>query len=216
MTVEPVAAYSTLGWFDDPVPSSVIDWPQARLAGLIFHELAHQRLYLSGDSAFNEAFATLVEREGIVRWLQAQSGAAAVEVWQTDQRREQSFVDLLLQTRRRLEALYESPGAVAQKRQRKAGEFQRMRAQYRGLKREWNGFDGYDEWFEREPNNARLAAVATYEHWVPAFRLLLVQAGGRMDVFYQACDRLSQLPTAERHEQMEALRVAALRSGLSD
>ena len=216
VAIEPVPAYSTLGWFDDPVPSSVIHWPETRLAGLIFHELAHQQLYLPGDSAFNEAFATSLEREGVTRWLQAESAPAAIKAWRIGQKREQSFVDLLLRTRQRLEALYALSIADQQKRQRKAAEFRRLQAEYQELRKQWDGFDGYDAWFDRDPNNARLASVATYEQWVPAFRLLLAQAGGRMDAFYRACERLAQLPPAERHGEMETLRATALHSGLED
>ena len=216
VAVEPVPAYSTLGWFDDPVTSSVVEWPEARLAGLIFHELAHQQLYLPGDSAFNEGFATLVEREGVLRWLQGESNHAALDAWWAEQDRELSFVALLMQTRKRLGKIYQLPVTEQQKRRRKADEFWRLSEEYQNLKALWGGFDGYDAWFEHEPNNARLASVATYEQWVPAFRLLLVRAGGGMEEFYQACDRLAQLPAARRREEMESLRAAALEAGLDN
>ncbi|HXK57853.1 MAG TPA: aminopeptidase, partial [Gammaproteobacteria bacterium] len=99
VALEPVPAYSTLGWFDDPLPGTVVNWNDWQLAGLIFHELAHQRLYVAGDSAFNEAFANQVQRAGVATWLDATSSAHIRNAWRLSLQRESAFVHLLLDTR---------------------------------------------------------------------------------------------------------------------
>jgi len=204
-TLEPVPAYSTLGWFDDPLPSSVIDWPETRLAGLIFHELAHQKIYLPGDSAFNEAFANTVAWWGVRRWLVAEADPVALENWREQQQRAKSFIALLLETRRDLSEIYLQPIAEEQKRKRKQETFQRMKKEYATMRQQWRGYTGYDGWFFRELNNARLASVATYEEWAPAFRVLLRQSENDMEVFYRACDALGRLPFDERRRRMGTL-----------
>lgn len=205
VAVEPVPAYSTLGWFDDPLPSTVIYWPEPRLAGLIFHELAHQRLYIKGDSAFNEAFANTVQQVGITRWLLSASGGSGLDQWASSRERGDAFVTLLLESRQHLEAIYARPLSDSEKRRLKAAEFERLIVNYGALKLQWHGYAGYDHWFDRELNNARLASVATYEHWVPVFKRLLQQAGGDMTAFYLACERLGALPERQRHVKIERL-----------
>jgi predicted aminopeptidase len=209
VAVEAVPAYSTLGWFDDPVPSTVIDWPATRLVGLIFHELAHQQLYVPGDSGFNEAFANQVERVGVERWLESRGDRQGLESWRAGQQREQQFIQLLLETRQRLDRLYRQPLPDEARRSLKAGEIQRLHQAYATLKQQWGGFSGYDGWFRRPVNNARLALVATYEQWAPVFSLLLRRAGGSMPTFYQACEGLAGLPHDQRQQQMQALLKAA-------
>lgn len=208
VAVEPVPAYSTLGWFDDPLPSTVIDWPPARVAGLIFHELAHQQLYLKGDSTFNEAFANTVEQVGVARWLAYRGEPERLRHWQEGQERERTFVRLLLVTRQRLRQVYQSSLEAAAMRVRKAEAFIQLKVDYVALKRQWGGYTGFDHWFGRPLNNARLASVATYEHWVPAFRQLLDQVDGDLVRFYQASSELSRTPPEPR--QAELVRLKAL------
>lgn len=204
----PVPAYSTLGWFDDPLPSTVIAWSEARIAGLIFHELAHQQLYVKDDSAFNEAFASLVEQEGVTRWLQDRS-RQELNQWRESRQREQQFVALLLETRQALAALYQQTIDREQMARRKAMLFQQLRDRYAGLKQQWQGYAGFDGWFERKLNNAHLASVATYEARVPAFRELLKQNGGNLPAFYAASRALGELPETERAARLEQLSEAA-------
>lgn len=204
VAVQPVPAYSTLGWFDDPLPSTVIQWPEARIAGLIFHELAHQQLYVRNDSAFNEAFASLVEQEGVERWLGGRDGPAFAQ-WQESHRRERQLVDLLLSTRDALEVLYRQPLDRALMAQRKTALFQQLRERYTQLKQQWGGYGGFDGWFGRDLNNAHLASIATYEARVPAFRRLLAQAGGDLPTFYAASRALGQLPETAREARMQKL-----------
>ena len=205
VALEPAAAYSTLGWFDDPLPSTVINWPQPQLVGLIFHELAHQQLYAAGDSAFNEAFAEAVEQVGVERWYSSRDDPAGLERWRKRQERKQGFIRLLLQARAGLIQLYTRDLPPAGRRRQKSASFTRLRQDYLKLKQEWGGYDGYDHWFRRELNNARLASVATYSEWVPAFLTLLQQSGGDMGSFYQACWRLADLPQPQRRKALQEL-----------
>ncbi|RLJ21497.1 aminopeptidase [bacterium endosymbiont of Escarpia laminata] len=195
-TIVDVPAYSTLGWFDDPLPSTVIHWPETSLAQLIFHELAHQQLYLQGDSAFNEAFATAVAQLGVDQWLRTKQKTTSA--WQQQQFRHQEFTALLLQTRNALETLYGMEMTESAMRNRKAGLFSQLRQDYQQLKQRWNGLGGYDRWFDRPINNASLAQIATYYRLVPGFLALFEQQNRDWNAFYQACATLSRLPETER------------------
>ncbi len=210
VAVEAVPAYSTLGWFDDPLPSTVIHWPEGSLAGLMFHELAHQRLYLPGDSAFNEAFAMTVERAGMERWFRHRGDAVGEEKWRHGEQRERAFIEMVLRTRERLRALYARELPPEAMRREKARPFEQLRAEYAELKRSWDGDRGFDRWFERELNNAHLASIATYEQWVPAFQALLKQSGGRLAQFYERCEELAALPMEERNRRLQALSASDL------
>jgi predicted aminopeptidase len=207
-----VPAYSTLGWFDDPLPSTVIHWPEARLAGLIFHELAHQKLYVADDSGFNEAFAMTVERIGVERWFRHQGNVEGEKVWRLMLKREREFVALVLESRRRLQQLYEQPLSVAEMRAAKAAEFERLRKEYSRRRADWGNNPGLDRWFGRELNNAHLALVATYEQWVPAFQELLAREGGDLQGFFRASEKLAQLEREEREEALRQLLQAAVRT----
>jgi predicted aminopeptidase len=206
VAVEPVPAYSTLGWFDDPLPSTVTAWPLSRIAGLIFHELAHVALYVPGDSDFNEAYATLVEHEGVDRWLR-QRGTPAQRAertaWVT---RRRAFVELLADARARLAALYARPGgARAEMLAGKDAVFDGLRRDYDALKSEWQGYTGFDRWFDRPLNNAHLAGVGIYYGLEPAFRELLREVGGDMRRFHAASRALGELDVVARRRRMQAL-----------
>jgi len=205
VAVEPAAAYSTLGWFDDPLPSTIINWPQPQLVGLIFHELAHQQLYVADDSAFNEAFASAVEQVGVGRWYSARNDSAGLNQWRQRQRRKQEFIHLLLQSREHLQQIYVKSQQPAEMRRQKADAFVALRDGYLKLKRGWGGYSGYDHWFKQELNNARLASVATYAQLVPAFLVLLEQSGGDLGGFYQACEKLAELPLPQRRSKLQEL-----------
>ncbi len=206
VAVQPVPAYSTLGWFDDPVPSTVIQWQEANLAGLIFHELAHQKLYVKGDSAFNEAFATTVEQAGIKRWLLEHRGPDELELWQQGQQKEGAFVALLLSAKQRLVMLYREQVSERVMRKRKQRLFLEVEQSYHQLRASWDGYSGYDRWFQRSLNNAHLASVATYEEWVPAFTTLLDRSGGVSTQFYAVCEQLAELPKVERTKALLLLK----------
>ncbi len=207
-----VPAYSTLGWFDDPLPSPVIEWPAAEIARLIFHELAHQVVYVKGDSTFNESFATAVERAGVARWLQhqeAQTGDPEPRLrYLAQSERREGFLALLLETRRELEQIYAGQVSVEQRRAAKQQAFERLRLAYRALRDgAWSGFAGYDQWFDQPLGNAHLAAVGAYNDRVPAFERLLASVNGDLPLFYSAVREIASLAAPERNERLDRLSI---------
>jgi len=212
-----VTAYSTLGWFHDPVLNTFILDDDADLAELLFHELAHQRLFVSGDTDFNEAFATAVAQEGLRRWMEARRDPSAMKNYQAGYRRTEQFVRLVSGARDRLKAIYENgepvpperlPESDARKRGAKQLVLEDLRQGYAELKAEWGGLKDYDEWFKQRLNNAQLNTVDTYYHLVPAFRQLLGEHGGNLDSFYQAAATLGKLKDGERQSRLTHLSEA--------
>jgi len=209
VAVDPVPTYSTLGWFDDPLPSSALGWADPDLAALIFHELAHHRLYRPGDSAFNEAFATAVAEAGVQRWL-GQGGDPALQAeWAAVQARKTAFIDLLLATRAQLIGLYAAGLPEPAMQAGKTRLVDELRSRYAALKASWNGADGFDRWMARPLNNARLAAVATYREQLPGFQQLLRCVGDDLPAFYRASERLAALDEAARRAVMADLAAGA-------
>jgi len=194
-----VAAYSTLGWFDDPLLSTFIDYPDTQLARLIFHELAHQVVYVRDDSSFNEAFAEVVEEEGVRRWLAATGRQALLERYIAQQARRHAFVELVDEARLRLATLYAGSLDPERMRAAKRAEFARLAARYAALKARWGGYAGYDR-FMRAPNNALLASIATYTRRVPEFRRLFAESNGDFAAFYA---RVRALADARRFSPAE-------------
>jgi predicted aminopeptidase len=207
--VADVSAYSTLGWFDDPLLNTFIDWPTGRLAELMFHELAHQRLYIADDSAFNEAFATVMGRLGAERWLEQRGAARERADYAADYQRRQEFLRLVATARERLAALYASSRSETEKRVGKRDVLTELRDRYRVLKREWGGYAGYDRWFERDLNNAKLAGVSTYHRLVPAFEALYQREGRDFARFYRAAEAIGRLSPAEREARLRELSMSA-------
>ncbi|MDD2032135.1 aminopeptidase [Pseudomonas sp. 39167] len=198
-----VEAYSTLGWFNDPILSSMMHWGDERLATLIFHELAHQRFYVKDDTEFNESFATFVEQQGTRQW-RASRGLAPDNGKRMRQR--EQFIQLVLDTRQRLEQLYTQPLPAEQMRQRKGEEFQRLRSNYEQLRdTQWAGDKYFDAWVYAPLNNARLLPFGLYSQWVPAFAALFQQEGGDWVAFYAAVEKLGSLPIDERKAALKAL-----------
>ncbi|MGX6568739.1 putative aminopeptidase [Cupriavidus necator] len=208
-----IPAYSTLGYFDDPLLNTFVYLPEGELARLIFHELAHQVVYVRNDTAFNESFATAVEAAGVERWLAEDASEDARASYRQYDARRQQFRALLLGTRDRLVALYQTPLDDGAKRESKAKIFADLRAQYARLRTEWGGFSGYDRWFDQPLTNAHLAAVATYQQWVPAFTALLAQCNGDWQRFYDEAARIGALPAAEREAALQRLAPPATRAG---
>ena len=192
-----VPAYSTLGWFDDPLLSTFIRYPDVQIARLVFHELAHQVAYARDDTMFNESFAVTVEDEGVRRWLAAQGRSADLAAFRSAQARKREFAGRVKETRERLAAVYAmrlSPEAMLEQ---KRGEFDRLRASYPGV-------------VPAEPNNAFLVSVALYTELVPAFERMLAESGS-LDAFYA---RVRQLASGERADRDRALaRSRASRPG---
>lgn len=200
-----VAAYSTLGWFDDPVLNTILDRPEPDIAGLIFHELAHQKLYVKDDTSFNESFATAVELEGIRRWLQHIGASSDYTGYMQRKQRRQDFVEFLMGYRHRLREVYDSPVTDAQKREAKARLFSELKSNYRQLKDRWGGYGGYDRWFAQDLNNAHLASIGAYHRYVPAFQALLKKLNGDLPAFYREAGKLGTLPPEQRELALNAL-----------
>nr|WP_100169308.1 aminopeptidase [Microbulbifer agarilyticus] len=197
----PVPAYSTLGWFDDPVLSSFVDWKPDRLASLLFHELAHRRLYIGGDTQFNESFATAVSRIALPDWRR-RNGLPAPKVANVEQARRVN--GLMVSARRQLQSLYASDLSVPEKRQRKAQTLQRLRYCYRKESEGWTQDEKFARMIEKT-NNATLALVSEYQSQVPAFVQLYRDSGSDWQAFYRAVEQLGALPKSERKARLDAL-----------
>jgi len=198
-----VEAYSTLGWFDDPILNSMVGWGDERLATVIFHELAHQRFYVQDDTAFNESFATFVEQEGTRQWRAARGLPA--QMADSGKRRDQ-FVALVLACRERLKALYAQPLAADAMRAAKQAEFERLRREYRQLRdSEWGGVGRFDAWINAPMNNAKLLPFGLYDQWVPAFAALFAEVGGDWERFYRRVEEVGSLPIQERQRVLKSI-----------
>ena len=223
VSVYGVPAYSTLGWSNfaggDPLLSTFIAYPEGELARIVFHELAHQVVYVADDTAFNESFATAVERLGGARWLVKHgSEAAKAEYAMYDARRKQ-FRALTQATRARLTDVYaenDKNNAVAginiayeaiNNIAKKNIIILEFATQYAQLKTSWNDYAGYDNWV-KQANNAAFGALAAYDDGVPQFEALFEQQGGDWDKFYAAVKALAALPKEERQAAMKAIKVS--------
>lgn len=197
-----IPAYSTLGWFKDPVLSSFIRQPEAELAELIFHELTHQVLFVAGDTTFNESLAVTVAEEGLQRYSQLYPqdlGRLALA-----KKRRDDFVRLVLKYRAQLQQVYVSARSDAEKREAKVEVLAALQAAYGQQKIAWGGYAGYDAWFA-SLNNAKLNTIGTYYDLVPALQSLLQQEGGDLDKFFAACRELARLDAKTRRQRLEAL-----------
>lgn len=200
-----VSAYSTLGWFDDPVLNTFLYRDELSLAGLIFHELAHQQLYVPGDTAFNESFAMAVELEGLRQWVAHRAlDEEALVRYQTQGRRHDDFVTMILAGRERLNAVYHRSLPKAQMiEQKKAMLQQLLEVDYQAFKKRWPG-EHYDHWMNDQLNNAKLLTVASYHQWLPAFKQLYKESR-HLQGFYQRALDLSQLPRDQRRARLTEL-----------
>ncbi|MBF0219750.1 MAG: aminopeptidase [Gammaproteobacteria bacterium] len=200
--VSGATAYSTLGWFADPLLNTLLRGDSSRLIEVMLHELAHQRLYIKGDSAFNEAFASAVAEAGVARWWQQAGDRQAAENYQQQLQRRHEFNQLLRRSREQLTLLYQQlPQAVLRE---KAAIFTALKADYQVLKAQWGGYRGYDRWFSADLNNAHLAQVATYHDLVPFFRAVIA-ASATMESFYEQMAALAELSQDERRSRLQQL-----------
>ncbi len=199
-----VPAYSTLGWFNDPVLSTFIDYPEAEIARLVFHELAHQVAYAPGDSQFNESFATAVEELGVERWLERHGNPDMRERYRAYRQRKNDFLALLAAHRLQLKENFERDVTDDEKRLRKQQIFSSMKSQYEQMKSErWSGYAGYDRWFSGEMSNAHFALVTTYHDLVPEFRGLQSQTPD-LRQFYERVKALAKMDKAQRRAALAA------------
>ena len=200
-----VAAYSTLGWFSDSVLNTVINREPHQLAALIFHELAHQVVYIPGDTVFNESFAGTVERVGMQRWLEnavtdEAQRSRVMEQAAVDIRRQEDFVALVSAAVADLQVIYDRDISEADKREAKVQRLQMLRDGYESLKQNWGGYGGYDNWFSRDLNNAQLSTVATYNNLVPQLMEMFEAANGNFEAFYAAAAEFGKQRSAMRND----------------
>ncbi|TXT23883.1 MAG: aminopeptidase [Gallionellaceae bacterium] len=193
-----VTAYSTLGYFDDPVLNTFLRQGETETARIIFHELAHQLSFAKGDTVFNESFAATVENEGLRRWFARSAKPQQHRDFMAQQQRRSQFVRLVETYRAKLRALYAAQQAPDDMRRAKAEIMAEMKLAYTDLKASWGGDGGYDQWFERGLNNAKIASLSLYTQWVPAFEALLEQQGRDLPRFYRRVQQLARLPKEER------------------
>jgi predicted aminopeptidase len=208
-----VTAYSTLGRFADPVLSSMLRYGDTDVIGTLFHELAHQVVYVPGDSAFNEAFAVTVEQEGLARWLRSRGHAAEFDDYLRRRAAQLELVALARRARGGLQALYAREGlGDAARRAAKAAAFADLERELRVLQRRLGPRRGagIGAWIDRGLNNAQLASVATYWDCVPGFERALAAQEGDLGRFYDEVRRLAKLAPAQRRAQL--CEVAAPRS----
>lgn len=202
--VSPAAAYSTLGWFNDPLLSTMLSGSDIHLAAYLFHELAHQRLYIKGDGQFNEAYASFVEQTGVMAWLESKQRQDEILQWQQLQNASGEFTDLIREVHNELAGLYQSKQAETIKREQKAEIFLGFLSSYERLSVEkWHGRRYYNSWFKDPLNNAKLALYDTYEGSQCAFKGLLNQAEGNLREFHRMAEQKSKLQKNKREQWLK-------------
>jgi len=202
-----VDAYSTLGWFKDPVLNTWINDDDEEVVALVIHELTHQRLYIDDDTSFNEAFATAVEIVGTRMWLKQKGDVAALQKWEAQQTRRGRFIDLIKTTRSDLKKLYAKTATadIERTRAEKERSLQTFRQQLQELRATWGSTNAYSSWLNKPVNNARLNTVSTYFDLVPAFLSLLQRHDSDFESFYEEVERIGELEKAERKEFLAAI-----------
>ncbi|MES2948455.1 MAG: aminopeptidase [Pseudomonadota bacterium] len=216
-----VPAYSTLGWMNwlggDPLLSTFIQYPEGELARMIFHELAHQVVYVKDDTAFNESFATAVERLGSTAWLARHAQPAAQTQYSEFDARRRAFRALTAQTRMKLKTIYalagDTPSRAGTREAKKVAAYAEFREAYAQLKESWGGQGSYDAWVANA-NNASFGALAAYDDWVGAFEDLFRREHGDWQAFYMAVHQLAALPQADRTRRLQQLIV--VKGGAAD
>ena len=193
-----VAAFSTLGHFNDPILNTMAGWGDIELASIIFHELTHQMIYVPDDADFNEALAVTVQEEGVRRWLRSQGREADLARHELEERHTLDVTTLLRSTQASLGALYASAASPTQMRAQKNILFSKLKASYAVLTTGWEKPAPFDSWFAADLNNAYLASVATYYDCVPGFERELQAAGGDLRAFYMRVRALAKLDSHER------------------
>ncbi len=199
-----IPAYSTLGWFDDPVLNTFIYWPEYRLAGLIFHELAHQRLYIDGDSQFNESFAMAVQYSAVEKWLLKKGQFEKLKRYKQYQNNRLKVTLLIEKGRSQLTQLYKEELDESEKRLQKGRLLKQLKKDYQQLSSGFEVPDGFKYWFKGALNNAKLASVSTYHSRVNVFRKLLKSHAGDYAEFYQHVKKIGQLAKVERTKCLDS------------
>lgn len=202
-------AYSTLGWFDDPLLSTFFGYGEVQLAALLFHELAHRVVYVKGDTAFNESFASAVELLGVEQWLRDSGRVDELARYMQWRQDFDAFIAWLLQQRQALDALYRSGLDEASLRSAKQRFFEALWTEsYPGFRAARGNRGDFDRWSRGDWNNARLLSVASYNDHVPALRHSFEQQGCDWPAFYGAARALARLPRDARQAELARLREA--------
>lgn len=200
-----VAAYSTLGWFNDPLLSTFINASEPQMAALIFHELAHQLLYVRGDSVFNESFATAVAHEGMRRWYASRGKPDQYHHYMRFYHQKLEMVALISEFRQKLTNLYQNDMPPVAKRRQKIGLFRQLRQEFDSRRSERKRLAAFAHWFDSSMNNAKLVSIATYNDYVPAFNHMLKDHQHDLEQFYQQCRSLSAFEPGKRHSALQQM-----------
>lgn len=199
VSVSPATAYSTLGWFEDPLLDTMFRYGEAQLAGVIFHEMAHQQLYAKGDTPFNEAFASFVEETGVRLWLESRGETERLDSWRRMKKASRQFNELLAEYRQKLDHLYNSDRPALEMRAEKHKIFEQLPGSYRHMVATgWNGNDYYSGWFDSGLNNASLALINSYRGGTCAFENLYRSAGASMRRFFEMAEEKAELDPEKR------------------
>jgi predicted aminopeptidase len=198
-----VPAYSTLGKFSDPVLNTMMRWDDLHLVSTLFHELAHQVLYIKDDTAFNESFATAVEEIGIELWLATNGKDRDLPRYHERKELHRIFIDLVSATRRDLRDYYDREIGAEEMRRLKAQRLERLSADVNAALKAAGRADNH--WLSNELNNARLLPMTLYEERVPAFRKLYADCDADLECFYRQAVAISELDEAERNTRLDVL-----------
>lgn len=209
--VAPSPAYSSLGWFEDPVLNTMLRWDESTFIGVIFHELTHQRLYVADDSDFNESLARFLEEEGVRRFLTARGDLGSWDRYLARNSLRQMFKSLVMEYRATLAEFYRQAQGSEELARGKRQIIQTLKAEYQRFLDIDNRWAAYQHWFNKPINNAQLAAVSVYNRYVPAFRALLRQVDGDIGQFWLEVDRLAAMSAKERADVLAAISVDARR-----
>jgi len=200
-----VAAYSTLGWFSDPILDSFLVRSESQLAALIFHELAHRQLYVKGDSQFNESFATAIERYLLQKWLVEEQRLQELAAFEAAIKRQHQMLHLVSEIKKELDVVYRQDAALEIRRQAKQDLFIELRERYQVIQEGWQGNEDYRSWVMSELNNAKLGTLTTYNNWVVSFNALLTEENGDIPAFIASAKRLARLDRDRRDRRLAAL-----------
>lgn len=179
-----VDAYSTLGWFHDPVLNTFINYPDIDLAETIFHELTHRKIFRRGDTVFNESLANTVAEEGVKRWLRHEQRWQDLKKYQERLIRRREFYQEIERARHRLEKLYASELDPTSMRREKVATLAKLRDQFRELRRRWGG-RGLESWLKEDLNNGHIVSLHLYADQMPVFEKLLASCQGDLDLFFK-------------------------------
>lgn len=198
-----VAAYSTLGKFPDPVLNTMMRWSDGQLVATIFHELAHQKLYIKGDTEFNESFATAVADIGMSKWLERRGELQGVDSLRENRALRRSMMALVDATKAELRELYASDAEIELKRSRKRELLDELSAAARRL----NGASesGANNWLAPPLNNARLASLDLYEGRQDSFDAIFRDCNRQLACFYAESKKLAELDPDERKRRLDQM-----------